>query len=77
MEESGAGMVGVIFLEREAADRADLMADAKRREDGSEKQARNKRAVAGIDRRRNNMKEDCGARGEWNRFRCKTRTRKL
>ena len=63
-------MVGVILLEREAADRAGLIADAKRgwwwllKNDGSAKQARKKRAVVGIDRRRKNMKEVCGARGE-------------
>lgn len=69
VEESEAGMVGVIFLGREAADRAGWIADAKRRwwllkDDGSEKQARRKRAVVGIDRRRNNMKKACVARGE-------------
>jgi len=54
MEDGGVGMVDDLF-EIEAADRAGLMAVANDL-DGSEKQAIRKRAVIGIDRRRN-MKE--------------------
>jgi len=54
MEDGGVGMIDDLF-EIEAADRAGLMAVANDL-DGSEKQAIRKRAVIGIDRRRN-MKE--------------------
>ena len=58
-DDGGCGMVGVILVvDTEAADRAGLMADAYCRLlfDGSEKKAMNKRAVVGIDRRKNMSK---------------------
>jgi hypothetical protein len=47
----------LVLLETEAEDRADFRAVAYRTFDGSEKHARRKSALAGIDRRRNMKKE--------------------